>query len=141
MGMEFVEEYFSHDQLAKCLDIEIIGFSEGSSIVKMRVQEKHLNGVGIVHGGALFSLADVAFAVACNTYGTLAIAIHAGISFNKAVRSGTLTAAARELTKNSKLGTYFIEVTDDAGDIVATFEGMAYRKKDTLQELLAKASQ
>lgn len=139
MGTEYVQEYFQQDQLAQTLGIEIVSFSAGCATARMTVQQKHLNSVRMVHGGALFALADVAFAVACNSHGTLAIAIHASMSFNKAVRSGTLTATARELSINPKLSTYAIEITDDSGSLVASFEGMAYRKKSTLQEVLAEA--
>jgi len=141
MGSEHVSEYFSHDRLAKELGMEIVEFSSGCATVRMPVQEKHFNSARMVHGGAIFSLADVAFAVASNSHGTLAVAIHAGISFTKAVRSGTLTAKARELSINPKIATYFIEISDETGAAVATFEGMVYRKKETLREILAAVQQ
>jgi acyl-CoA thioesterase len=95
----------------------------------MTVGNEHFNGVGIVHGAAIFSLADFAFAAASNSHGVVAVAINANISFVKAATSGTLTAEAREQSINPKLATYLVDVTDDEGDRVATFQGMVYRKK------------
>ncbi|MHC5172698.1 MAG: PaaI family thioesterase [Planctomycetota bacterium] len=62
-------------------------------------------------------------------HGVVAVAINANISFVKAATSGTLTAEAREQSINPKLATYLVDVTDDEGDRVATFQGMVYRKK------------
>jgi acyl-CoA thioesterase len=88
--------------------------------------------VNVVHGGAIFTLADLAFAAASNSHGTVAVAINASIWFVKAGTQGTLFAEAREVSRNPKLATYSITITDDAGEIVALFEGMVYRKKDQI---------
>jgi len=98
----------------------------------MTIQEKHYNGVNITHGGALFTLADFAFAVACNSYGTLAVAINVNISFLKATSKGVLTARAREVARSNRLGTYHIEITDEEGAIVASFQGTCYRMQQPL---------
>lgn len=60
----------------------------------------------------------------------MAVAINVSISFMKAGTAGMLYADAREITINPKLGTYTIDITDDAGDLVAVFQGMVYRKKE-----------
>jgi len=137
--MEYAAEYFKHDQFAKHIGAEIVSFGEGTATVKMPIHEHHLNSLRVVHGGAIFALADVAFAVSSNSHGTLAMAINASISFVKAARKGTLTADAREISLNPKLSTYTIDITDDDGDQIATFHGMTYRKKETLQEAREKA--
>jgi acyl-CoA thioesterase len=62
----------------------------------------------------------------------VAVAINANMTFMKAAATGTLWAEARELSKNFKIGTYAVEVKDDQGDLVAQFQGLAYRKKDRL---------
>ena len=98
----------------------------------MVINDSHLNGVNVVHGGAIFTLADLAFAAASNSHGTVAVAINASIWFVTAAREGTLYAEAKEVSRNPKLATYSIQVTDDSGDIVAHFEGMVYRKKDQI---------
>jgi acyl-CoA thioesterase len=98
----------------------------------MTLQPHHLNALKTVQGGAIFTLADFAFAVACNSHGTLAVALNVSITFMKAATSGTLWAEAREVSKNFKVGTYTVTVKDDQGDLVAQFQGLAYRKKDKL---------
>ncbi len=98
----------------------------------MQLHAHHLNGLKTVDGGAIFTLADFAFAVACNSHGTIAVVLNASITFMKAATTGTLWAEARELSRNFKVATYTIDVKDDAGDLVALFQGLAYRKKDKL---------
>jgi acyl-CoA thioesterase len=100
----------------------------------MTLHEHHLNGYNTVQGGAIFTLADFAFAAASNSHGTVAVGINVSISFLKAGTTGTLWAEARELSKNPKLATYTVEVRDDAGDLVAVFQGMVYRKNEAIPE-------
>jgi acyl-CoA thioesterase len=101
----------------------------------MPVKEEHLNGLDIVHGGATFTLADLAFAVASNSHGKVAVAINANVSYMAAAKKGaTLYAEAREKSRNHKLATYEVEVSDDNGELVAVFNGMVYRKKSDLPE-------
>jgi acyl-CoA thioesterase len=98
----------------------------------MPLRPHHWNGLKTIHGGAIFTLADFTFAAACNSHGTVAVALGANITFLKAATTGTLWAEAREIAKNIKVGSYLIEVKDDQGDLIATFQGLAYRKKDPL---------
>ncbi len=127
--MDKVKELLSRDCYAKHCGIELVEISAGTAKVVMTIQKEHLNGVGTVHGGAIFTLADFAFAAASNSHGTIAVAINANISFVKAAVNGTLTAEAEETSINPKLATYEVRVTDDSGDLVASFQGMVYRKK------------
>jgi acyl-CoA thioesterase len=102
----------------------------------MALQDHHLNSAGTVHGGAIFALADAVFSVASNSHGTLAMAINVSISYFKAVSSGTLFAAAEEVSINPKLATYLITVRDEAGNKIALFQGTVYRKKDSLADIM-----
>ena len=68
------------------------------------------------------------------TSGSVAVAVNVNITFMKAGQAGTLWAEARELSRNFKLGTYTVEVKDDAGDLVAVFQGMVYRKSDKIPD-------
>ncbi|MBF0452242.1 MAG: PaaI family thioesterase [Candidatus Magnetomorum sp.] len=102
--------------------------SPGYARVKMDIQPYHLNGVGIVHGGAIFTLADFAFAIAANSHDQVAVAINISIAYIKAVKDGTLYAEARELSINPKLGVYQVDVFHADKELVASFQGMAYRK-------------
>lgn len=130
--MEAIWDFFKNDRFAEHNGIELLEIAEGRAKAKMVVEDRHLNGVDVVHGGAIFTLADLAFAAASNSHGTVAVAINASIWFIRAGRKGTLFAEAREVSRNPKLATYSIKVTDDAGEIIATFEGMVYRKKDQI---------
>ena len=98
----------------------------------MQLQSHYLNGYGTVQGGAIFTLADFAFAAASNSHGTVAVAVNVSITFMKAAKHGTLWADAREVSKNPKLGSYTVEVKDDQGDLVALFQGMVYRKSQEI---------
>ncbi|OEC84425.1 MULTISPECIES: PaaI family thioesterase [Methanobacterium] len=120
------------DKFAEYAGIELLEVEEGWAKSKMEITENHLNGIGTVHGGAIFTLADFTFAAAANSYKTVTVAINANISFMKAARSGTLFAEAEEISTNPKLGTYTITVTDDNSKLIAIFQGMAYRKKDKI---------
>ena len=102
--------------------------SAGRSKVRMKIEKKHVNGHGTVHGGAIFTLADTAFALASNSHGIPAAAINAHISYVKSATAGTLHAEAAESSLNPKIATYSVTVTDDNGEKIALFEGMVYRK-------------
>lgn len=131
--MERVRKNFcERDQLARHLGIELLELSPGHATARMEIKPFHLNGADSVHGGAIFSLADFAFAAACNTHGTLAVAINATIAITRAVSSGVLTATAREITLNPKLGLYEVAVRDQQDEIIAMFQGLAYRKSKPL---------
>lgn len=130
--MRAIKEFFKNDRFAEHCGIELVEVGEGRAKTRMKIEDRHLNGVNVVHGGAIFTLADLAFAAASNSHGTVAVAINASIWYVKAGLSGTLFANAREVSLNPKLATYSIEVTDDAGEIIAVFEGMVYRKKETI---------
>ena len=130
--MENITQCMKNDRFAARNDIELLEVAPGRAKVKMTLHPHHWNGVGTVHGGAIFTLADFAFAAASNSHGTIAVAINVNISFLKAAKTGVLWAEAKEVSKNFKLGSYTVEVKDDAGDLVAIFQGMAYRKKDAL---------
>jgi acyl-CoA thioesterase len=98
----------------------------------MKIKENHLNAVGVVQGGAMFTLADFTFAVASNTHGKLALAINAEISFFKSVKSGVLTAVAKEISLHNKLGTYLIDILNENDELVAHFKGTVYRKNEIM---------
>ena len=130
--MENIRKFLEEDKFAEHCGIELLEVSRGRAKAKLKIQKYHLNGVKTAHGGAVFTLADFVFAAASNSYGTIAVAINASISYLKAVREGTLIAEAKEVSSNPKLATYTIRVTDDTNDIIAIFQGMVYRKKDKI---------
>ncbi len=131
--MDTVKRFFKKDKFAERANIELISVSPGQARAKMTLHPHHLNGYGTVQGGAIFTLADFAFAAASNSHGKVAVAINVSITFMKAGETGTLWAEAKEVSKNFKLGSYTVEVKDDQGELVAVFQGLAYRKSETIQ--------
>ncbi len=129
-----VQRFFKNDRFAERANIELLSLSPGYARAKMTLHPHHLNGYGTVQGGAIFTLADYAFAAASNSHGTVAVAINVNITFIKAGQMGTLWAEAREISRNFKLGSYTVEVKDDAGEMVALFQGLAYRKSEKIPE-------
>ncbi|HOX55812.1 MAG TPA: hotdog fold thioesterase [Candidatus Paceibacterota bacterium] len=127
-----LQRFFQNDRFADRCSIELLAVSPGYARAKMTLHPHHLNGYGTVQGGAIFTLADFAFAAASNSHGTVAVAINVSITFMKAGQTGTLWADAREISRNFKLGSYTVEVKDDAGELVALFQGMAYRKSEKI---------
>ena len=126
-----VKEFLKNDRFAAMLGIDLLEAANGKAKAKLEIKEQHLNTIDIAHGGAIFSLADFTFAAASNSHGTVAVAINANISFVKATGKGILTAEAFEVSKNRKLATYTINVTNSKNELIASFQGMVYRKKDT----------
>jgi len=135
MISEDMTRFFKKDKFAEYNGIRLLEAADGHARSSMTITPNHLNGLGIVHGGAIFSLADFAFAAASNSRGNVAVAINVSISYVKSASSGTLFADARETSLNHKLGTYTIDITDEAGELLAVFQGMVYRKKEKLSQL------
>ena len=128
-----IEEFLSGDRFAQLCGIELLEVSPGTARARMQITDAHLNGVRIVHGGAIFALADFAFAAASNSHGTVAVGINVSISYLQAARTGALVAEAREVSRNAKLASYTVEIRDDNSTLVALFQGMVYRKPDPIK--------
>jgi acyl-CoA thioesterase len=128
MDTQAIAKLFEGDRFAQGNGMRVVEVRRGFARTEMTVEPHHLNAVGILQGGALFTLADLAFAAASNSHGVLAVACQADVTYFKAVRSGKLTATAEEITRTNKLSTCLIRVTDEAGDLVALFKGLAYIK-------------
>ncbi len=132
MDTETARNFFAKDRYAALTGIEIVEARRGYCRARMTIEDKHLNAAGVVQGGALFTLADLAFAVASNSHGQLALAINVNISFLSSKTSGTLYATATEVGEPKRLGAYDVLVTDEQEEIVARFNGMVYRKNQKL---------
>ena len=131
---EDITDFFARDRFAAMCGAHVLEAKGGCAVAEMRVGPQHMNGLRSVHGGAIFSLADLAFAAACNSHGMAAVGVDTNIKFIHAVTGGVLTARARELSVNRRLGSYEVLVEDESGRIVATFHGLAYRKEIALAE-------
>jgi acyl-CoA thioesterase len=121
-------ENVKNDQFAILLGIEIVEVRIGYALLKLCIEEKHLNGIGMVQGGALFTLADYAFGVAANADGSTAVGINANISYFKTPKGKTIYAEAMEESTNKKICGYKVLIKDEDGSLVASFSGLGYRK-------------
>lgn len=112
------------DQASNWLGLEIVSVAPGQAVVTLALQQHHLNGHGICHGGVIFMLADSAFALACNSYNRVAVAQHNSITYLAPGKPGALlTARAREISLTGRSGIYDVEVTDQTGTVIAQFRG------------------
>jgi acyl-CoA thioesterase len=124
-------DFFENDRFAVQNGIRPVEIRPGYGRAELIVGPDHFNAVGVVQGGAVFTLADLAFAMACNSHAGAGVAVscQSDITQFKAVRSGTLTAVAEEISRTRKLSTCVVRVTDDTGELVALFKGVAYIKE------------
>jgi acyl-CoA thioesterase len=132
LTQEELKTFFHRDLFAAYVGIELLEAGSGRAVARLSLREHHRNGLGMVQGGAIFPLADLAFAAAVNSRGRTAVAIHASISYLKAAQGEVLTADAQEVSCGPKIAAYTIRITESSGELIALFEGMAYRKKERL---------
>ncbi len=112
------------DAAAHLLGIEVERVEPGGALVRMTARPEVLNGLGMLHGGALFTLADTAMGHASNSHGLDAVAVAASIDFLAPVAEGTvLTAHAVERHRHGRLALYEVTVSDGEGVVVAVFHG------------------
>jgi acyl-CoA thioesterase len=115
---------WAEDRASRALGMQIVSVGPGYACLAMSVAENMTNGHGICHGGYIFTLADSAFAFACNGYGQHAVAQHCAVTFVAPVRLGMrLVAEARERHRAERSGIYDVTVKTEAGDTVAEFRG------------------
>jgi acyl-CoA thioesterase len=114
--------------------LELEELAPGRAQVSMTCRPEMGNILGMVHGSAVFALIDEAFQAAVNAHGTVAVALNMNLTFHAAPRMGErLTARTRELHAGRRTATYFIEVTDPGGRLIASCQALAYRKDAPLE--------
>ncbi len=128
--LEANRHHFENDRFAAANGMRLAELRPGFAKTVLTIDDRHLNSIGTVHGGAIFTLADFAFGVAVKSGGKVAPAISTNLSFLKAARSGTLYAEATEISRSRKLSVCTVRVTNDAGELVALFQGTAYIKDE-----------
>ena len=125
---DVVNHMMKHDLFSQWLGIEVLEINEGYSRIVMTVRPEMINGFGIAHGGVAFSLADSAFAFACNNRNNLSVALDTSINFTKQVVPGDqLTAEAKEIHNGRTTGLYHITITNQHEQVVAVFKGTCFR--------------
>jgi acyl-CoA thioesterase len=122
--MSALRPMMQRDQASAMLGMVVEHDAPGESRVSMTVRDDMLNGFAITHGGLVFTLADTAFAIACNEDERVTVAGGADITFLKSTSAGqTLTATAQRRARSGRTGLYDIRVTDETGDLVAEVRG------------------
>jgi acyl-CoA thioesterase len=130
-----VSHMIENDYFSQWMRVEVLEIKEGFSKIKMTIRKEMVNGFGIVHGGLPFSLADSAFAFACNNRNNLSVALDVTITFMKSVSVGdVLTAEAKEIHNGRSTGVYLISVTNQNHEQVALFKGTCFRTGKKLIE-------
>ena len=130
---DVVNHMMENDFFSQWMGVEVLEVKEGYSRIKMTIRKEMVNGFGIVHGGIPFSLADSAFAFACNNRNNLSVALDVTITFTKAVNIGDiLTAEAKEVHNGKSTGVYLITVSNQKNEHVALFKGTCFRTNKKL---------
>jgi acyl-CoA thioesterase len=123
-----VQSMYHSDRASQNLGLQILDVAPGTVRIAMTVGPEMVNGHGLCHGGVIFTLADSAFAFACNSYGEPMVAAGANIEFLAPTPAGeVLTALATEVSRGARHGIYDVRVTKGSGEIVALFRGRCAR--------------
>ncbi|MDD2792671.1 MAG: hydroxyphenylacetyl-CoA thioesterase PaaI [Sediminibacterium sp.] len=123
-----IDHIMKTDAFSNWLGISVTELKEGYSKIQMTVRPEMMNGLGIVHGGIAFSLADSAFAFACNGRNNLSVALDNSINYLKPVHTGdVITAEATEVHNGRSTGLYQVTMTNQHGHTVAIFKGTCFR--------------
>lgn len=126
-------DFLSNDRFAlEQAGVELLEVGKGYARARMEIKPQHLNGGGVCQGGAIFTLADLAFAAATNSHAQLTLSITSNINFFRAESKGFLFAEAREVLNKKRLANCEVNITNEAGQLVATFNGTGYRKEQSL---------
>lgn len=132
-SLKVVSHMMQEDAFSQWLGIEVLEVAEGYSKIQMKLRGQMLNGLGVIHGGIAFALADSAFAFACNNRNNLSVALDTSITFTRATMPGdVLVAEAKELHNGRSTGLYLITVTNQHNQQVALFKGTCFRTGKTL---------
>jgi acyl-CoA thioesterase len=133
LAQDVVNQMMREDLFSQWLGIDVLEVREGYSRIRMTLRKEMLNGFNVVHGGVAFSLADSAFAFACNNRNNLSMALDTNITFTRQMQPGdVLTAEAKELHNGRSTGLYLITVLNQNNEQVALFKGTCFRTGKTL---------
>lgn len=127
-----IREFLQGDKFALLAGVELLETGNGSAKARMRITPEHLNGGGVCQGGAIFTLADLAFAAATNSHAKLTLSVTSSVHFFKAESKGYLYAEAQEVFSHKRLANCEVRITNEMGELIATFNGTGYRKDTSL---------
>lgn len=123
-------DFFKNDRFAAMAGVELMEISEGYAKARMLITPEHLNGGGVCQGGALFTLADLAFAAAVNSHLVLTFSTTSTITIFRSVVEGYVFAEANEIVNHPRLPYAEVKITDEKGQLIAIFTSSGYRKRD-----------
>jgi acyl-CoA thioesterase len=124
------EGMYARDRAAQALGIAVEAIEPGAAVCRMIVRDDMVQGHATCHGGIVFTLADTAFAYACNAYNRVTVALGAEITFVAPALAGeVLIARAHERSRSGRTGVYDVEVTKGEGALVALFRGTSYETR------------
>jgi acyl-CoA thioesterase len=124
-----MQAFMDRDAFARAVGIEAVFIEPGRARMRLDPQDRHRNGIGTVHGGALFTLADMALAAAANAGDHSAVAVNIAMTYLKPGRDGPLFAEARELSAGRTIAAYAVDLTDENGVLMAVCQATVYRKE------------
>ena len=131
-AQQVVDGMLAKDEFSRWLGVDVLQLRPDYCVCRMLVRREMVNGFGVAHGGIAFSLADSAFAFACNTYNQRAVAYQVSITYMAPGRHGDrLVATAREVHRAGRNGIYDVHVTNERGEAVAEFRGHSRTVKGT----------
>ena len=120
------------DNATRHLGMELVSIAPGEAVITMTIAETMTNGHGTCHGGYIFTLADSAFAFACNTYNAITVGQAASVNYTAPASLGDrLTATAREVSRSGRSGVYDVDVTNQDGRQIAHFRGLSRAVRGT----------
>jgi len=121
-------EAVRNDKFAAHVGIELVEVRPGWALASLRISDEHMNGVGVVQGGVIFTLADYAFAAAANAKGPVTLGLGGSISYFKPPRGSILTAEASEVSSSRRICCYNVDIFDEDHTLVARFNATGYVK-------------
>ena len=128
-NMEKYKEFFKVDRFATNAGVELLEVKSGFAKARMLVTEEHLNAGGVCQGGALFTLADLAFAAAANSHDQLTLSVNANITFLRSAKEGYVYAEAVEVFNHHRIPFIEVRITNEVGELIGVMTSSGYRKK------------
>lgn len=134
MSVEIIKKLIQkNDRLGKLLGVELTEVREGYGVARLKIGAEHLNAANVAHGGAVFTVADIALAAASNSYGNVSLLTNGNLTVFHGTKEGdTLIACAEEVSKSRKLAHYRVTVSNDAEEQIAVFTATVYRTSTPL---------
>lgn len=133
LACQCAQTLFNRDNASLGLGMRLLSVAPGNATLEMSVLENMIQGHGTCHGGFIFTLADSAFAVACNTYNQITVGLGCGIDYIAPAKLGdTLTAVCVEKSRSGHTGNYDVRVENQQGRLIALFHGKSYKVQGTV---------